>query len=213
MGSIPMQIARDLPANMLRLSTRVESMNGLEVQLADRQTIQARAIVLAVDAPAAALLTGGRVHAPKSNSTTCFYYAATQAPISESIIVLNGDGSGPISSICVPSNVVSTYAPSGQSLISVSVSGQKASASGELEQDVRKQLREWYGSQVEHWRLLRSYYIQHALPNQPVHFRDTTAPASRLANGLYHCGDYCETASIHGAMVSGRKAAEAVLLE
>jgi len=46
MGSIPRQLVRDLPLGMLRLSTRVESMNGLVVRLADQQTIEARAIVL-----------------------------------------------------------------------------------------------------------------------------------------------------------------------
>jgi len=33
----------------------------------------------------------------------------------------------------------------------------------------------------------------------------------RLENGLFVCGDHRDTASLHGAMVSGRRAAEAVL--
>ena len=40
------------------------------------------------------------------------------------------------------------------------------------------------------------------------------APAERpvrLASGLFVCGDHRDTASIHGAMLSGRRAAAAVL--
>jgi predicted NAD/FAD-dependent oxidoreductase len=33
----------------------------------------------------------------------------------------------------------------------------------------------------------------------------------RLASGLFVCGDHRDTASIQGALVSGRRAAEAVL--
>jgi predicted NAD/FAD-dependent oxidoreductase len=32
-----------------------------------------------------------------------------------------------------------------------------------------------------------------------------------LPHGVYLCGDYCQTASINGALASGRKTAEAIL--
>ncbi|HAN90777.1 MAG TPA: hypothetical protein DCQ33_01685, partial [Nitrospira sp.] len=31
--------------------------------------------------------------------------------------------------------------------------------------------------------------------------------------GLYQCGDYCETGTLDGALLSGRKAAEALLAD
>jgi predicted NAD/FAD-dependent oxidoreductase len=34
---------------------------------------------------------------------------------------------------------------------------------------------------------------------------------AQLESGLFVCGDYRESASIHGAMVSGRRAAEAIV--
>ncbi|MFT5299680.1 MAG: putative NAD/FAD-dependent oxidoreductase, partial [Mariniblastus sp.] len=35
--------------------------------------------------------------------------------------------------------------------------------------------------------------------------------AGPKANGIFMCGDYLDTASIQGAMVSGRRAAESIL--
>jgi phytoene dehydrogenase-like protein len=218
MGAITKQLADGIPPSMLRLSTRVESLNRTQVRLEGGETINGRALVLAVEGPEAARLTAGRSPSPEFLATTCIYFAADSAPQAESMLVLNGDRSagdrnGPINNLCVPSNVTETYAPAGKSLVSVSVVGGQASDSAELELAVRRQLREWYGGQVDRWSLLRSYHIRHALPNQPAHFRDAAAPLPRLAEGLYRCGDYCETASIQGAMLSGRKAAEAVFAD
>jgi predicted NAD/FAD-dependent oxidoreductase len=55
---------------------------------------------------------------------------------------------------------------------------------------------------------LRTYRIPHALPDQPT--RSGRRAAETTVDGLYVCGDGGETASIHGAMLSGRVAAEAV---
>lgn len=213
MGAISKQLAKGIPSEMYRLSSRVSRLDGLTVHLESGETIDSSALVLAVEGPEASRLTGGQIASPESRATTCFYFASPSPPMSEPLLVLNGDPSGPINNLSVPSNVAPSYAPSGQSLVSVSVIGQNANATTELELDVRRQLREWYGSQVDRWLTLPSYYIRHALPGQPAHFRDQPAPSPKLAAGLYHCGDYCETASIHGAMVSGRRTAESVLTD
>ena len=111
----------------------------------------------------------------------------------------------------MPTNVVPGYAREGQTLVSVSVVEPKNVLSADAEASVRRQLRDWFGSQVDQWSLLRSYSIRNALPSQLAHFRDVTDSGCKLADGLYRRGDYCETASIQGAMFSGRKAAEVVL--
>ena len=61
------------------------------------------------------------------------------------------------------------------------------------------------------WRHLRTYAIAHALPAQPPEALVEPHQRVRLSPGLYACGDYRENASIEGAMVSGRRAAEALL--
>ena len=51
--------------------------------------------------------------------------------------------------------------------------------------------------------------IPHALPAQPPPL--SVRRPVRIQDGLWVCGDHRDTASIQGALVSGRRAAEAVL--
>ena len=213
MGAMSKQLANEIPGGMYRFLSRVESLDGQRVRIEGGQLVDAAAIVVAVEGPEASRLTGGKIQSPDSRSTTCFYYAASQAPIKEPLLVLNGDQTGPINNLCVPSNVAPSYAPKGQALISVSVVGAKVNESTDLEIEVRRQLRVWFGSEVDHWSTLKRYHIRHALPSQSAHFRDGGTPNPKLVGGVYHCGDYCETASIHGALLSGRHTAEALLTD
>ena len=80
-----------------------------------------------------------------------------------------------------------------------------------LDARVRAQLGGWFGVEaVNAWRLLRVYRIRHALPSQPVGALEPWERPVKLRAGLYVCGDHRDNASINGAMVSGRRAAEAV---
>ncbi|MCP9456823.1 MAG: FAD-dependent oxidoreductase, partial [Nitrospira sp.] len=56
-------------------------------------------------------------------------------------------------------------------------------------------------------------HIRHALPPLDLlpSAPETTSP--RIAPGLYRCGDYCESGTLDGALVSGRRAAEAILAD
>lgn len=209
MGAISQQLADSLPPGCLKLSTAVTAVSPHSVQLADGQQLAAKAVVLAVDGPAAERLSQGIVKSPAACGTVCLYYAADKPPLTEPILVLNGDGQGPINNLSVVSNVVPEYAPAGQSLISVSVVGLPPEAG--LEPAVRAQLTEWFGSAVAGWRHLRTHRIAWALPAQPAGFRNTPGtPTPTRSHGIWTCGDYQQTASIHGAMLSGRLTATAL---
>lgn len=52
---------------------------------------------------------------------------------------------------------------------------------------------------------------RYAQPDQsPPALRSVERPVT-LAEGLFVCGDHRDTASLHGALLSGRRAAEAVV--
>ena len=125
--------------------------------------------------------------------------------------MLNGEGQGIINNLCVPSQVSSTYAPPGAALVSATVLGSPAIDDHHLESSVRQQLQEWFGNQIQTWRHLRTYRIPFALPAQSPPSLSPVAKSPRKRNGLWLCGDYLDTASIQGAMISGRRAAEDVL--
>ncbi len=107
---------------------------------------------------------------------------------------------------------LSKLCPSGQSLISVTVlgAGPNDTIADDIESQVRAQLQEWYGQAVNSWRLLRSYNIPYALPDQACPALAEPQRAIHYAPGIYVCGDHRDNASIEGALVSGRRTAEAV---
>jgi len=114
--------------------------------------------------------------------------------------------------LCVPSAVAPAYAPPGASLVSASVLADRAGESdARLEESVRQQLTGWFGPQVRRWRHLRTYRIKHALPEQRGVGLCTHEETRAAVPGVYVCGDYLDTASINGALRSGRLAVESLI--
>ncbi len=211
MGAIPAQIASKLPSDAIRLNTRVESLHENEITLPGGETLRARAIVVAADGPSAAHLVGEAE--PASRSVTCFYYAAEETPVPWPMLVLNGDGAGPVNNFAVMSEVAPSYAPVAKHLVSVTVLGMQELTEAQLGGFIIAQMKNWFGNVARSWRYLKSYRILHAQPQQYPGALEPPVRPVRVRPGIYLCGDHRDTASIHGAMLSGRRAAEAVLAD
>ncbi len=210
MGALPRQLGARLPAEVLRLQTTVTAVDGGGVVLADGARSPARAVVVATDGPAASRLLP-EVDDPGSRAVSCLAFAAEAPPVDEPTLVLAGEEPGPVNHLCVPSLVAPGYAPPGAALVSVSVIDRGGLDDAALERAVRAQLVGWFGTQVRGWRHLRTDVIAHAQPAQTPAALRPPARSVRLRPGLYVCGDHRDTASIDGALTSGRRAAEAVL--
>ncbi len=206
MGEIPRQLASRLPPDTIRLGARVVEITPQSITLDSGESFSGDAVVVATDATAAADFTA--TTAPKWRSVACLYFAAPHSPLGEAIIALNGTGSGLVNNVCAPSDVAPSYAPSGQALISVSVLGSPDPA--DLEARVVAELETWFGSPVRKWRHLRTYRIDRALPVQPPS-DGLTGPGYRKETGILLCGDHHWSASIEGAIISGQRAADAIL--
>ncbi len=138
--------------------------------------------------------------------------------------MLNGEGAeaGPVNHAAVISNVSPAYAPAGAHLVCANVVGHATSGEQErmhLESECRAQLRRWFGQPVDAWEVVGGYFIPHAVPSQrsaewergPVSVKTRGSRGKRDdVQEIFVCGDYCETASIQGALASGRRTAEAV---
>jgi phytoene dehydrogenase-like protein len=218
MQAIPDQLAAGLAPGTVRLGTPVRAVTGTGVTLEDGSGLGAAAVVVAADGSGSARLLPGLVADPRGPSVACLWFAAERSPLSTSAIVLNGDGSagpegGPVNNLAVMSNVSPAYAPEGHSLVAASVlDGPDGLADDAgLETGVRAQLARWFGPVVGHWDLLRTDRVTHAQPGQaPGALSDPRRPV-RVGEGRYVCGDHRDNASIQGALVSGRRAAEAIL--
>ena len=207
MGAIPAQLAAELPHGTVMLGARVASITADGVALADGRRITARALIVATEGPAAAGLLGLRD--PGSRPVSNLHFAADAAPIPDRLVILDGERRGPASNLAVMTNVAPGYAPPGRALISVEVPGPLVPDDGALLDAVLAQLRDWFGSMVDSWTHLRTLRIAHGHPNQRPGF--SPKQAIRLGEHRYVCGDHRDTASIQGALYSGRRAASIVL--
>ena len=224
-GEVCAQLERRLPAGSVRVNAtavgavgapddagaRVVSLEGGDAVVAKR------AVIVASAGPDAEALLGDALASNPSATgtpvgTTCAYFAIDgPPPLPAPILYLNGDGEGLVNNCCFPSAVSSTYAPAGKSLASVSVIGVPDMDDDALCAALKEELVGWFGESARAWTHLRTYRVPFAQPNQ------TTPTAldrdARLGGGLYVCGDHRSPATFDGAMMSGRKAAEAVIAD
>jgi phytoene dehydrogenase-like protein len=211
-GAIPAQLAAPLPEGSLRTESPVARVEEGRVVLASGEEVQARAVVLAVDGSETARLLG-EDKAFATVDCTCLYFAAVRPPLTEPILVLDGENIGPVTNLAVVSNVAPTYAPPGAALIQATVVGNPEMSDQDLEAQSREQLARWFGPEVGGWRLLRIYRIVRALPDQTPPTPDPLSQPVQVGPWLFVCGEYQSLSSLHWAMVSGRRAAEAVIRE
>lgn len=205
MQAMPEQLARRLPAGAIELGRAVRGVRrgpggGVET---DDGSITAETIVIACDGPTAASLLD--LPTVGSKSVGAVYFAADAAPTDEKLVVLNAGG-GPVLNAAVMTNVAPGYAPAGRHLVVATTPGL---VDGDLVALARSTFRGWWGAQVDGWEHVATYRIPHGQPVQTPPF----APKQRvhLGDGLFVCGDHRDTASIQGALYSGRRCAEAIL--
>ena len=204
MQALPEQLASHLAHNTVRLNAPVASLDGTTVVLSTGERITSRAVVVATEGPTASKLLD--LPPVQSRTAGCVYFSADSPPNDKKYVILDGSGKGPVLNVALISNIAPSYAPPGKHLIAAALPGV---ITGDLEQLARKQLREWWGPQVDGWKHLRTYAISHGGPVQSAPF----SPKQRvsLGNGRFVCGDHRDTGSIQGALYSGRRCGEAVV--
>ena len=208
MDQIPRQMRQHLPDDAVRGNARVETIDEQTVTLDGGETLAAPRIVIATEAPEANRLVGD-VTPTEGRATVCIYYAAPRSPLDDPFLVLNGEGVGPINNLAVPSDVAPGYAPDDRALVSVVVVGSPPESGAALEQAVREQLIDWFGLAAGGWTHLQTQPLSYALPEQAPPFLTPPEKSVRRRPGLYVCGDHRRTASLNGAIASGRAAADA----
>jgi len=214
MVRIPEQLASGLD---VRLGHRVASVSdrtvsGWTVDVVDGDAHRADAVIVATD-PATAAGLIAEIRAPAARSVTTWYYRPTCAPEEladgQAVLILDGDRRGPLVNTVVLTHAAPEYAPAGAALISASALGVKDTPADESA--AREHLAWLYGVPTHGWELLATYPIPYALPAMPVPF-ELQRPV-RTAAGIYVAGDHRDTSSIQGALVSGRRAAHALLTD
>ncbi len=205
MSALPEQIAADLHRDVVLGAEVVEikrSQGVWRVATADAEYV-GRAVVVATDPAGAAGLTGVDTAAMKGLVT--YWFAADEAPTHLDLLVLDPTRSGPVVNTAVMSNVAPAYAPEGSHLVqATALAGEEAVG----ESEVREHLERMYRTSSRSWELVVVHHVVDALPEQRpgVSLRQPVD----LGDGLFVAGDHRDTASIQGALVSGRRTAAAV---
>lgn len=214
MGELPRQLAAGLH-RPVRCGTAVEEVHaggggagGPSVRTASGP-LRSRAVVVATDGPDAGALLGSRLgdrRAETMNGLRTWWFATPRAPSPERMLVVDGRR-GPVVNTAVLSAVAPAYAPPGRSLVQATT----LLPTEADERVVRRELDRLWGTSTSDWELLVRHDVARALPRQlpPLQPRRPVA----LGDGLFVAGDHRDTASQQGALVSGRRAARAVLLE
>ncbi len=207
MQAIPEQLAGRLPPGTVRLRERVVEVAPRVVRT-ESATWNARDVIVATDPDTAGQLLPQLPHQPM-NGVTTWYHSTDDVGLADGrpVLHVDGDHSGPVVNSVVVSHAAPGYAPVGRALVASSVLG--VDGPSEDEPLVRRHLERLYRTSTRDWETIDVYRIPDALPQMtpPHDFRRSVV----MAEGLFVAGDHRDSASLQGAMVSGRRTAQAVL--
>ncbi len=211
-GALAQQLAHKLQPDQIRTSEKAIKIQGTTVTLESGELLTARHVVVATEETGVKHLVPDFVARP-TLQTNCLYFCMSELPLAGPYLILNGGQDGIINSMCFLTEVAHTYAPSGKHLLSVTTRENANHANTSMEETVRSQLVNWFGSQVKNWQHLRTYRLLNAQPALSPPFVLNNLSPSKIRAGLYMCGDHRSTATFNGAIGSGRETAQEIINE
>ena len=212
MEEIPKQLVAMLPKSSIQCNTKVTAIDGSKIIIEDGTVFEANQILLATTANN---LT--QKFFPKQKQTshqvTNIYFEANEAPTKKAVVILNASTQKKwVNNLTVMSNVSKSYAPKGKVLISVSYNGITTVDDTTLAENMKQELKQWYGEKVTSWKMLKAYRIEYALPSQESVRNEIDASEIKISDSLFICGDHLLNGSINAALKTGRLVAEAMKL-
>jgi len=208
MEEIPKQLVAMLPEHSIQYNVKVTAIENNQIICENGSTLEAEKIIIATDAIG---LASAYISKEKQNfhQVTNVYFEAEIAPTKKAVVVLNASNDKKwVNNLTVMSNVSNQYAPTGKVLISISYNGIPTIDDATLAENMKTELKKWYGNQVEDWKLLKTYRINYALPNQEKVTNEIPDSEMKINGNLFICGDHLLNGSINAAMKSGRMVAE-----
>ena len=195
-GELAQALARRV--QKIHLNSRIDSLHD----------VKADATIVAADLTTAAQLLD-IPNVLKLASSTTWYHEVPFEMTQSNRLLIDGQARGPVINSIAISNMVPTYAPLGKTLLSTTT------IEFASESEVRRHLATMWGVSTSDWSLIAKYEIPKSLPifgigNQGV--GNQGAHSAKIADGIFVAGDYRTAPSQNGALLSGRLAAQALLL-
>lgn len=199
MAELPLQMAKQLPQESLRLNQKVKSFGADHVILASGERLNAKNVICTFDPETVNLSE------PEKNFRSVTTHYLTGEKLEETgwgkwlVLVPRRFGMG-IDHFCLISSVSEKYGQ-GQPLLSVSVVGPKNVPISQVLQELNI---------IAKRNLKLELVISHSVPRAlPIMGPQTSE--IKTSDGVIYCGDRWASPSINGALRSGRQAAESIL--
>ncbi len=211
MQQLAEQLAAGLPPGTVTLRAPVRRVGGRGVAT-EAGEVPAGAVVVATDAWTAHRLLPGLGEPPPARGVTTFYHAAAPWPERSGSLVVDAVPGSPVANTVALSEAAPSYAPPGRVLVATSVVHEGAAGAGADDAALRPHLSRLHETDANHWRLLAAYDVPRALPAMPApHPMRRRAWVDHDGEPVLVAGDHRDTSSLQGALVSGRRVAEALL--
>lgn len=210
MRALPRQLAAPL-GDRVRTSTPVHDVGPGRVRTGEG-TVRARTVVLAAGPGAAAGLLDRP--APAVRGVVTQWWSAPADTIAHAAgggllrVDARSRPTGPLVNTSVVTGAAASCAPEGRHLVAASAL-MRPDAPAPTRDEMLRHAGELLESPTGSWEEVARHEVAEALPAATAPL-DVRAP-QRVADGLLVCGDHRDTPSIQGAMVSGERAAAAVL--
>lgn len=185
------------------LASRVRRLT-LNTRIDDIAELRGRRIIVATDTTTAAQLLG-LPSVPALASTTTWYHEVPSDFSDSQLLHIDGLARGPIVNSIVISRVVGAYAPAGRHLLSTTT------VTPASESEVRRHLTDIWGKDSSNLELIAKYEIPKSLPIFGVGAHQVTS--AKMGDAVFVAGDYRTAPSQNGALLSGRLAAQELLLD
>ena len=213
MEEIPKQLVAMIPENTIHYNVKVTSIENNRIICENGQIFETDKIIIATEATGFA-----SNYIPKSkqnfNQVTNVYFEAKMAPTNKAVVVLNASNTKKwVNNLTVMTNISKKYAPENKVLIAVSLNGILEINDETLAENMKTELKTWYGNQVNDWKMIKTYRIKYALPNQDSVSNELSESDIKINENLLICGDHLLNGSINAAMKSGRLVAELICNE
>lgn len=210
MEEIPKQLVQMLPPDSIIYNHKVNAIENNTIICENGIKFSTDKIIIATEATGFA---SNYIAETKQNfhQVTNVYFEAKLPPTNKAVVILNAATNKKwVNNLTVMSNVSDKYAPKGKVLISISLNGIPAENEVTLTENMKNELKKWFGNQVEDWNMIKTYRINYALPNLNSISNELDISQCKINENLFICGDHLLNGSINAAMKTGRLVAEYV---
>jgi len=205
-GAIPKQLSQNLKQTVFKFNTKVASIKDGEIELSNGEKLESHFTIVAAEA--SNLIPKLKNQTTEWKSCDTLYFETSKRVIKKSLIGLIPKYGTLINNIFYHTSQETT-SKANKELLSVTVVDNQNLPSKVLIERVERELKEHCG--IASYRFIKHYSIPMSLPKLNDLQYEMSPSETRLDGGVFLAGDIQLNGSLNAAMISGERAALAVI--